>query len=166
MITSALCNPFPPVRPHKSLFSLYPLTISLTLLCCQISEQAHLPLLLLCLIITLLLPLLLYALLNVGLMIVILPRLFSPCRFHVCTLNCYPSSNSSPRTICTTLIHIILSLAPLAHKYLNFICTKWWSSSFILYAPFAIYSWTCPFNHSLCLIRKPSSSHLCTMSHP
>ena len=102
-----------------------------------------------------------YALLTFGFMIVILLRLWYRCCFHIWTLKCYPSYTSSSCSIWTTQSQILLSLSPLAHNYINFICTKFWSPSSIISVPFASCIWTRTFNHSRFLIRNTSSSCLC-----
>ena len=154
---------FPLVGSHQNLFYLHSFPISLTLLCCPFSEQARIPLMLLHCLLPRLLTFLLYYILTVGLVIFILPRLWSHGSFHIWTMKHYPTPTSSPHTIYTTRIQILLLLAPLDHNPINVIRTKWWSSSSILYFAFVSCSWTCPFNHSWCLIHNPSSSYLCKM---
>ena len=110
-----------------------------------------------------LLDVLLYALLTVGLVIVILPMLYFHCCFHLWLMKHSSSSTSSPRVIWTAREQILFLLAPLAHNSLNIICTKWWSSYSIFPVPYAICSWTYTLNQSWCLICKPYPSCLCTM---
>ena len=110
-----------------------------------------------------LLDFLMYALLNVRLVIVILPCLWSRFRFHIWMLKRVPSPTFSPCAICTAWIQILLSLSHLSHNSLNIIRTKWWSSSPIVSLTFSSCSWTCPLNHSWYLIRKLYYSCLCTM---
>ena len=152
------------VGPHWFLISLQSFHMSLSLLCWTFSEQAHLPLMFLCCSFPCLIDFLLYNLLTVGLVIVILPCLFSRYRIHIWPLKLSPALTSSPRAIFTAQSQILLWISPLSHNSTNFICTKLWSSSSILSVPFGNCSWTCPFNHSWWLIRKPSSSRLCKIS--
>ena len=138
--------------------------MSIPLLCCPFSKQAHLPLMFICFLLPSLLTLLLYALPTVWSVIVILPHICSRSCFYLWTLKRSPSSTSLPRAICTAWSQIIFSLYPLGHNSLNVIFTKWWSSITILSLSFVRFSWTCIVNNSWWLICNPYYSRLCTIS--
>ena len=110
--------------PRRYLFSLYSLPLSFPLLCCPFYEQVHLLIFFLRWLIPSLLALLMYALLTVGLLIVILNRLFSCCCFHLWSLNRSPPSTSLPFAICTVCRQVLLLQAPLPNNSRNAICIR------------------------------------------